>query len=36
MFWSKLGAEDTLSLRCLVLSPHFDTAWKEPKARNAR
>lgn len=28
MFWSEAGAEDILSLRCLVLGPHFDAAWK--------
>ena len=28
MFWSQTGAEDILSLRCLVLGPHFDAAWK--------
>jgi hypothetical protein len=28
MFWSQTGAEDMLSLRCLVLGPHFDAAWK--------
>jgi len=28
MFWSKTGAEDILSLRCLVLGPHFDSAWQ--------
>jgi hypothetical protein len=28
MFWSQSGAEDILSLRCLVLGPHFDTTWK--------
>ena len=28
MFWGQTGAEDILSLRCLVLGPHFDTAWK--------
>ena len=29
MFWSETGAEDILGLRCLVLGPHFDAAWKE-------
>lgn len=29
MFWSETGAEDILSLRCLVLGPHFDSTWKE-------
>jgi len=28
MFWSETGAEDILSLRCLVLGPHFDATWK--------
>ena len=28
MFWSQTGAEDILSLRCLVLGPHFDNTWK--------
>ncbi len=28
MFWSQTGAEDLLSLRCLVLGPHFDATWK--------
>ena len=28
MFWGQTGAEDILSLRCLVLGPYFDTAWK--------
>jgi hypothetical protein len=28
MFWSQTGAEDILSLRCLVLGPHFDSTWK--------
>ena len=27
MFWSETGAEALLSLRCLVLGPHFDEAW---------
>ncbi len=29
MFWSQTGAENILSLRCLVLGPHFDSAWNE-------
>ncbi len=29
MFWSHTGAENILSLRCLVLGPHFDSAWNE-------
>lgn len=28
MFCSETGAEDILSLRCLVLGPHFDATWK--------
>lgn len=28
MFWSEHGAEDLLSLRCLLLGPHFDAAWE--------
>jgi len=32
MFWSEHGAEDILSLRCLVLGPHFDAAWKARRA----
>jgi hypothetical protein len=28
MFWSGAGAEDILSLRCLVLGPNFDATWK--------
>jgi Uncharacterised protein family (UPF0236) len=28
MFWSQRGAEDLLGLRCLLLGPHFDAAWK--------
>lgn len=28
MFWSQAGAEDILSLRCLVLGPHFESTWK--------
>jgi len=27
MFWSKRGGEDLLSLRCLMMGPHFDAAW---------
>lgn len=27
MFWSERGAEDLLSLRCLLLGPHFDASW---------
>ena len=27
MFWSETGAENLLSLRCLVLGPHFETVW---------
>ncbi len=28
MFWSQHGAEDLLSIRCLLLGPHFEAAWK--------
>lgn len=35
MFWSQSGAENILSLRCLVLGPHFDRAWKQLRAINA-
>ena len=27
MFWSETGAEDILSLRCLTIGPHFESAW---------
>lgn len=27
MFWSQRGGHDLLSLRCLMLGPHFDAAW---------
>jgi len=36
MFWSEVGAENILSLRCLVLGPHFNAAWKELKNHNAQ
>jgi len=43
MFWSKAGAENILGLRCLILGPHFDEAWKirqellkEQKRKNRR
>jgi hypothetical protein len=36
MFWSQTGAENILSLRCLVLGPHFDRAWKELSSFNAK
>ena len=36
MFWSEPGAEDILSLRCLVLGPHFDAAWKARRELVAR
>jgi hypothetical protein len=36
MFWSQAGAENILSLRCLVLGPHFDAAWTELKTINAQ
>jgi len=32
MFWSEPGAEHILSLRCLVLGPHFDAAWMTRRA----
>ena len=28
MFWSEAGAQNILGLRCLVLGPHFDPAWR--------
>jgi hypothetical protein len=28
MFWSETGAENLLSLRCLVLGPHHSAAWQ--------
>lgn len=28
MFWSKRGGEDILSLRCLIMGPHFEAAWQ--------
>jgi hypothetical protein len=28
MFWSGSGAENILSLRCLIKSPHFKAAWQ--------
>ena len=34
MFWSETGAENILSLRCLVLGPHFENAWKELRTHN--
>lgn len=27
MFWSEKGAQNILSLRCLIIGPHFDTTW---------
>jgi hypothetical protein len=36
MFWSQSGAENILSLRCLVLGPLFDHAWNQLRAINAR
>ena len=36
MFWSQTGAENILSLRCLVLGPHFVDAWNGLKSFNAR
>jgi hypothetical protein len=31
MFWSEIGAEDLLSLRCLIIGPHFHAAWHARK-----
>ena len=28
MFWSQRGGEDLVSLRCLIIGPHFDAAWQ--------
>ena len=28
LFWSEHGAEDLLSLRCLLPGPHFEAAWQ--------
>jgi hypothetical protein len=28
MFWGKAGAENILQLRCLLKSPHFESAWQ--------
>ncbi len=36
MFWSESGAENILSLRCLMLGPHFDAAWKARRELLAR
>ena len=36
MFWSETGAEDILSLRCLVLGPHFNDAWQGQPALRAK
>lgn len=36
MFWSQTGAENILSLRCLVLGQSFDETWKKLKAINAK
>ena len=36
MFWSQSGAENILSLRCLVLGQNFDDDWKELKTINAK
>lgn len=27
MFWSQRGAEELLSIHCLIMSPHFEAAW---------
>ena len=45
MFWSGSGAENILSLRCIIKSPHFHAAWqarrpiiavRQAKARRSR
>jgi hypothetical protein len=36
MFWSQTGAENILSLRCLVLGQNFDETWKKLKTINAK
>lgn len=36
MFWSEAGAEAILGPRCLVLGPHFDSAWKQRRHLMAR
>ena len=36
MFWSETGAENILGLRCLVLGPHFNDAWKQRRNLVAR
>ncbi len=42
MFWSEAGAQNILGLRCLILGPHFDEAWRirrkllEQERRKAR
>jgi hypothetical protein len=42
MFWSEQGAQNILGLRCLMLGPHFEEAWKirrkllEEERRKAR
>ena len=28
MFWSEVGAEDLLSLRCQIIGPHFAAIWQ--------
>ena len=33
MFWSEPGAENILSLRCLILGPHFEEAWETRRRR---
>lgn len=27
MFWSQRGGEDLLTIRCLIMGPHFEAAW---------
>lgn len=36
MFWSEKGAQNILSLRCQLLGPHFDVAWKARRELFAR
>lgn len=36
IFWSEVGAENILSLRCLVLGPHLEAAWEQLKTGNAK
>ncbi len=36
MFWSQKGAENILSLRCLIIGPHFMLVWKARRDLLAR